>query len=157
MAQLLLSTIACLLLSSISVATAVDTFSMKLLSGKELHLQNVRDKPIYLKFWATWCGECSAQMPHLEAIHRTHGDELDVVAVNFGFNETPELIRQFQKEHDLRVPIALDELGNIARAFDVTVVPYSIIIDRDGTIVHRKFGDEGVDEIIAGLLEQGPQ
>ena len=157
MARVLLSTFACLLLSSISVASAADTLSTKLLSGEELQLQKVLDKPIYLKFWATWCGQCRAQMPHLEAIHRMYGDELDVVAVNFGFNDTPELVRQFQKEYDLTVPIAFDELGNIARAFDVTVVPYSIIIDRDGTIVHRKFGDEGVVEIIAGLLEQGPQ
>ncbi len=157
MARVLLSTFACLLLSSISVAGAADTLSIKLLSGEELQLQKVRDKPIYLKFWATWCGKCRAQMPHREAIHRTYGDELNVVAVNFGFNDTPELVRQFQKEYDLAVPIALDELGNIARAFDVTVVPYSIIIDRDGIIVHRKFGDEGVDEIIAGLLEQHRQ
>ena len=157
MARILLSTIACLLLGSMSVASAPDTLSMKLLSGEELQLQKVRHKPIYLKFWATWCGQCSAQMPHLESIHKTYGDDLDVVAVNFGFNETPELIRQFQKQYDLTVPIAFDELGKIARAFDVTVVPYSIIIDRNGTIVHRKFGDEGVDETIAGLLEQGRQ
>ncbi len=157
MARILLSTFACLLLSSISVASAADTLSLKLLSGEELQLQKVLDKPIYLKFWATWCGQCRAQTPHLEAIHKTYGDELDVVAVNFGFNDTPELVRQFQKEYDLTVPIAFDELGNIARAFDVTVVPYSIIIDRDGIIVHRKFGDEGVVEFIAGLLEQGPQ
>ena len=96
-------------------------------------------------------------MPHLEAIYRTYGDELDVVAVNFGFNDTPELVRQFQKKYDLTVPIALDELGNISRAFDVTFVSYSVIIDRDGTIVHRRFGDEGVDEVIAGLLEQDRQ
>ena len=157
MARLLLSTFACLLLSSISVAGAADTLSTKLLSVEELQLQMVRDKPIYLKFWATWCGQCRAQMPHLEAIHRTYGDKLDVVAVNFGFNDTPALVRQFQKEYDLAVPIALDELGNIARALDVTLVPYSIIIDRDGTIVHRNFGDEGVDEVISGLLEQGHQ
>ncbi len=157
MVRILLSIFACLLLSLISVPSAADTLSMKLLSGEELQLQKIRNKPIYLKFWATWCGQCRAQTPHLEAIHKTYGDELDVVAVNFGFNDTPELIRQFKKEYDLTVPIAIDELGNISRAFDVTVVPYSIIIDRDGTIVHRKWGDEGVDEIIAGLLEQGPQ
>ena len=157
MKRILLSTLACLLLSLISAASATDTLSIKLLSGEELQIQKVRHKPIYLKFWATWCGQCRAQTPHLEAIHKMYGDELDVVAVNFGFNDTLDLVRQFQKEYDLTVPLAFDELGNIARAFDVTVVPYSIIIDRDGTIVHRKFGDEGVDEIIAGLLEQDRQ
>ena len=157
MKRILLSTLACLLLSLISAASATDTLSIKLLSGEELQIQKVRHKPIYLKFWATWCGQCRAQTPHLKAIHKMYGDELDVVAVNFGFNDTLDLVRQFQKEYELTVPLAFDELGTIARAFDVTVVPYSIIIDRDGTIVHRKFGDEGVDEIIARLLEQDRQ
>lgn len=152
MARFLVTIPICLLLSLVSAASAVDLLSIRLLSGEKVQLDGARDKPLYLKFWATWCGQCRAQTPHLEAIHKTHGDELDVVAVNFGFNDTPDLIRQFQQEYNLTVPIGFDASGSIARAFDVTVVPYSVIIDRDGTIVHQHWGDDGVDETIEKLL-----
>lgn len=133
--------------------TAADSFDLALLSGKTITVGDERQKPIYLKFWASWCGQCLAQMPHLEAIHKNHGANIDVVAVNFGLNDSLELIGQVQRKYEMTVPIAYDELGEISRSFDVAVVPYSIIIDREGKTVHRKWGDEGVDEKIAELIQ----
>lgn len=139
-----------------ATAYAADDVSLRLLSGEKVAISGPRDKPLYLKFWATWCGKCRAQMAHLEEIHKVHGASVDVIAVNMGFNETLELIQAFQQEFEMTTPIAFDELGEIGRIFDVTVVPYSIIIGRDGSILHRGFGDRGVGEKITELVKEQP-
>ncbi len=154
MKRLLVCMLVGLILGLGQTVNAADDLSVQLLSGEEIRLDGAREKPLYLKFWATWCGECRAEMPHLEEIYRSSGDEIDVVAINFGFNDTPELVRAFQEEFQLSVPIALDSLGNVARSLDVFAVPYSVIIDQDGEIAHRGFGNRGVDEKLAELAEE---
>ena len=143
------------LMLGVSCAPPADyNLSIQLLSGQEIQITGPRDKPLYLKFWASWCGQCLAQMPHLQSIYATHGEDIDVVAVNFGFNDTPEQIGQVQQKMNLTLPIAYDESGEITHTFDVGVVPYSVIIDRDGSIVHSNFGDSDVDEKITALLKE---
>lgn len=154
MKRLLVLAFAGLMLGVSLAPYAADELSIQSLSGEEIHVTGSRDKPLYLKFWASWCGQCLAQMPHLESIYLSHGKDIDVVAVNFGFNDTLEHISQVQKKFNLTVTLAYDEFGELSHAFDVVFVPYSIIIDRDGSIVHSKFGDSGVDEKIAELLKE---
>lgn len=87
---------------------AADSIDLTMLDGKIMTMGGKREKPIYLKFWATWCKNCLKQMPHLEAVYKKYHTRLDVVAVNFGFNDTRELIKQFQQKSKLTVPIALE-------------------------------------------------
>jgi thiol:disulfide interchange protein len=63
-------------------------------------------KPVYLKFWATWCVPCREQMPGFERIYRQYGKRIDVVAVNVGFNETEDGIRAYRAQHGR--PVLLD-------------------------------------------------
>src|SRR3569832_1394038 len=47
------------------------------LDGERIALADlIGHKPVYLKFWATWCKPCREQMPHLEAAHRRYGDRI---------------------------------------------------------------------------------
>ena len=64
-------------------------------------------KPVYLKFWATWCAPCPQQMPGFERIHRQYGNRIDVIGVNAGFNDTEADVRAYRTRHGLTMPIAL--------------------------------------------------
>ena len=140
----------------LSRANAADIPNLTLLDGSTVPLDRARDKPLYLKFWATWCGACRAQMPHLESLHIKHHDEIDVIGVNFGFNDTKDLVIKFQRDFKLTVPIAYDPLGRVVKFLNVFVVPYSILIDRQGNIVHSGFGIDGVDDAIGKLIGNAP-
>lgn len=148
---LVFATVSILLITP-SQASLANTLRLTLLDGKIITVSGARKKPLYLKFWATWCGECRAQMPHLETTYIKHRDKIEVIGVNFGFNDTIELVTQFQREHKLTVPIAYDPLGQVAKSLNVTVVPYSILIDRKGKIVHKGFGTRGVKKVINKLI-----
>lgn len=135
-----------------STANSANLISLNLLDGKTITIGGAREKPLYLKFWATWCGQCREQMPHLEAMHTKYKTKIDVIAVNFGFNDTVELIKKFQHDFKLTTPIGYQPSGQVSKTFDVKIIPYSILINRSGEIVHSGFGIKGVENKIIELI-----
>lgn len=54
-------------------------------------------KPVYLKFWATWCQPCLKEMPHFEHVEQQYGNDIKVIGINLGMNETPEDVVSIEK------------------------------------------------------------
>ena len=156
MKRFMVLTFAVLAIGSGVTANPSGRAAVQLLSGESVEVEGERARPLYLKFWASWCGQCLAQMPHLQAIHEVHGENVDVIAANFGLNDTVEQILETRRRFGMSMPIGHDELGELSRSLKVTVVPYSIIVDREGSIAHRGWGDKGVDEKIAELIRDQP-
>jgi len=92
-------------------------------------------KPVYLKFWATWCAPCLQQMPGFERIHRQYGKRIDVIAVNAGFSDTEADVRAYRTRHGLTMPIALDD-GTLGRRLNLRVTPQHVLIGADGRIAY---------------------
>lgn len=92
-------------------------------------------KPVYLKFWATWCAPCLQQMPGFERIHRQYGKRIDVIAVNVGFSDTEADVRAYRTRHGLKMPIALDD-GSLGRRLNLRVTPQHVLIGADGRIAY---------------------
>ena len=136
------------------VGTVAPVGAADLLGGGRIDLQElIGRKPVYLKFWATWCVPCREQMPHLEAAHRKHGDQIAFVAVNLGLNDSVAAVREFQAEHQLTVPIAIDD-GSLAELFHVAVTPQHILIDRAGVVRHVGHGATAeLDRALEALLD----
>jgi peroxiredoxin len=113
-------------------------------------------KAVYLKFWATWCTPCRKQMPHFEAAQRGAGDDLAVIAINLGLDDTPEQIDAVRREFGLTMPIVRDD-GNLAVAFGVRVTPQHVIIDRSGRIAYVGHeADAGLDAALALARKPAP-
>lgn len=124
--------------------------TLPLLDGGSVALAELAGrKPVYLKFWATWCKPCRAQMPHLEAAYKKYGDRIAVYAVDLGVNDPIELVRAFRAEHALTVPLAIDADGTLAERFEVSVTPLHVVIDRAGVV--RYVGHEASTELDAAL------
>ena len=92
-------------------------------------------KPVYLKFWATWCAPCLKQMPGFERIHRQYGKRIDVIGVNAGFSDTEADVRAYRTRHGLTMPIALDD-GSLGRRLNLRVTPQHVLIGADGRIAY---------------------
>ncbi|MEO8842928.1 MAG: TlpA disulfide reductase family protein [Kofleriaceae bacterium] len=109
--------------------------TLELLDGTHVELAKlIGQRPIYLKFWATWCVPCREQMPHLEATFRDHGDQLAVYAVDVAINDPIENVRKFVAQKHLTVPVAIDRDGSVAEQFDLNVTPQHVLIDRAGVV-----------------------
>jgi peroxiredoxin len=102
-------------------------------------------KAVYLKFWATWCVPCRQQMPHFEHTYQTAGADLAVIAINTGFNDSLDTVRDYQRRLGITMPMVLDD-GRAAAAFNLRVTPQHIVIGRDGRIQYvGHLADEKLD------------
>lgn len=131
--------------------------TLHLLGGERVELSElIGRKPIYLKFWATWCVPCREQMPHLEAAHRKYGDRIAMFAVDLGLNDSVDAVRAFQTAHSLTVPIAIDD-GSLAESFRVSVTPQHVLVDRAGVVRYVGHGASAdLDRALESLLRDAP-
>lgn len=112
------------------------------LDGQSITTQDLRGKVVMIKFWATDCTTCVAQMPG--AIQRY--DELsskgfDTIAV--AMRHDPEsYVRNFTESRQLPFHVAMDTDGSLAKAFDdVKMTPTTFLLDKQGHIIKRYLGN----------------
>ena len=109
-----------------------------LLSGQTVTLDQYKGKrPVYLKFWATWCQPCRKEMPHLQHTFEKYGDKVQVIAINLGINDDLKSVAAIQKEFALSVPMTLDKSGQLAKAFNLIGTPYHVLLDKNAQVVHQ--------------------
>jgi len=102
-------------------------------------LESFRGRVVYLDFWASWCGPCRASFPWMAKLAAEHaGDSLVVIAVNL--DKERALADAFLERHPAAFNIAFDPAGKTAEAFQVSAMPTSFLIGRDGTILWRHAG-----------------
>ncbi len=104
-----------------------------------MSLERYRGHVVYLDFWASWCGPCRASFPWMAKLAAAHAsDSLVVIAVNL--DKDRALADAFLAQHPAPFTIAFDASGKTAEAFQVSAMPTSFLIGRDGTILMRHAG-----------------
>lgn len=127
------------LISTRSTPAPEVTFST--LSGKQVALSELRGKVVLVKFWATNCVSCVAQMPdNIENYETYHDKGFDLIAVAMQYDPANFVIN-FTETRKLPFTVALDTQGQVAKAFgDVKLTPMAFLIDKNGNIIKRYLG-----------------
>ena len=113
-------------------------FTLPDLDGRSVTLGPLLGKtPVLLVFWATWCPECKAAIPEINAL-ATGPLAGKVQIFGLDFRESREKVALAVKARGIRYPVLLDERGQAARAYGVVGIPTYILIDRNGNIAWRK-------------------
>jgi peroxiredoxin len=118
------------------VGSPAPALVVRTIDGESIDLGALYGKrAVYLKFWATWCGPCRAQMPHFKHAYETAGDGIAVIGVDTGFNDSLADVRAAIAELGLKMPTVIDD-GRLAAAFNLRVTPQHVVIGRDGRIAY---------------------
>lgn len=135
------------------IGKASPSFRLKTIDGQVIDLAAIHAKrPIYLKFWATWCIPCRQQMPAFERDFRALQSRMTVIAVNTGFNDNVEAVRSYRRAHGLTMPIVIDD-GRLAQALHLRVTPQHVVIGRDGRVLYvGHLEDEALHRALAAAL-----
>ncbi len=113
-------------------------FDASKLNGEPVRLEDhLGERPVYLKFWATWCKYCVSEMPHLQEIQDRYGDEIVVLAVNVGINESVGGVERFYRERGLELPTVFDADGTLSSSYKIIGTPSHVLIGLDGRIDYR--------------------
>lgn len=111
---------------------------ISLITKQTTSLAEYKDKrPVYLKFWATWCQPCMKEMPHFQHVHSQYGEAIEVIGVNLGVNDDLEAVQQVITKFGLTMPLAMDKSGDLAQAFKMIGTPYHLLFDQNMNLVHR--------------------
>ncbi len=104
--------------------------SIKEQSGVKVTLKNIPEKAVLLHFWATWCKACVKELPSLEKMNKRYakrGVRLLAVAL-----ESKKRVRAYLKEHAIDVPVYFDRYGAVMRAYNVNLLPITVVILKKG-------------------------
>ena len=115
---------------------AAPPFDLTLFNQESLSLADLDGKVVVLNFWASWCPPCRFEMPDFEAAWKEYRDE-GVVFVGIAVSDSEEDARSFAEETGVTYPIGLDGEGVTSVAYEVTSLPTTVFIDREGRIARR--------------------
>ena len=121
------------------------------LDGEELSLDAMKGKVVLVDFWATWCGPCIGELPHLkEAYERYRAQGFEIVGVSLDDDDREAFLAELQ-DREISWPQIYDGKGweaELARRYRVSGIPTMILLDRDGRVAEVNLrGDKLVDRI----------
>jgi peroxiredoxin len=118
------------------------SFSLTDANGKQVQLSDYRGKVVLLDFWATWCGGCKLEIPwYIEFDKKYKGQGLTVIGVSMdedGWKAVkPFLARKTDPETGgntaMKYPVVIGN-DQLAKAYNLTSMPMTLLIDRQGQI-----------------------
>jgi cytochrome c-type biogenesis protein len=139
-----------------STAVAAPDVQFAKLDGGQLRLTDLRGRVVVLNFWATWCIPCRSEIPTLSSMQKAmDGEGLTIVGVSY--DDTPDLIQEFQKElkQDYTIVLGGKDVGTQLPA---SPLPTTYIIDRRGLIREKFIGERSqaaFESVIKPLLLEG--
>ena len=125
------------------------------LGGGAIDLANLRGKPVWVNFMATWCPPCRDELPIMNSFMVRYADTgLVVIAVDV--REDVSTVNAFAQEIGIRFPVGLDEDGAAQQAWGAYALPVHFWIDADGIVRDGALGGVGPDLMAAALEKSLP-
>ena len=118
-------------------------FTLTSLDGVTVNLHARLSKPVFLNFWATWCGPCVAEMPDIEKLQQAMGSQIQIIGIDLG--ESSAQVKAFVQGQGFTWTFLLDTTSKIGQSYAVTAIPTSIFINTKGVITSRSVGSMRYD------------
>lgn len=136
--------------SDVKQSAAALAFSLPDITDKQRHINEWKNKLLIINFWATWCPPCLKEIPAFISIQKQFMDtDLQFIGIAI---DNKQAVLDYLKTININYPILIGgesaislshQLGNIIKA-----VPFTIIINQQGQIIHRQPGEISPDEIM---------
>jgi len=138
--------------------SAAPDFVLKSLAGQNLRLSEYRGQIVMLTFWATWCGDCRAQLEQLGEMHERYqeaGVELLAVSLDQNRRQAEGMVARLGATY----PVLSDSAGDVGKLYSVSRMPVMVLIDRGGVVrevfegFHRGNEQKYLEQVQALLRE----
>ncbi len=122
--------------------------------GEAINLSDYRGKVVFLDFWATWCGPCRMEMPHIQALHDEMKDAGEVVFIGAS-NEDQKTIENWLQKNPYSFKMVMVKPEDAQGKYNVTSIPAGFVIDREGMIRAHMIGAQSELQLRTALGKAG--
>lgn len=138
--------------------TIAPDFTLHAADGRNVRLAELRGQVVLVNFWATWCGPCREEMPQLNGLYEKYRKS-GFVLLGVNIDDDPRTALATAQKLAVAFPVLLDTDKKVSKLYDLSTMPSTVVIDRDGKVrfLHRGYR-EGVaaeyEQQIRGLLKE---
>jgi len=126
--------------SAIAPSTPAPDFSLHAMSGPNMRLKDQRGRVVMVNFWATWCAPCRQEMPQLNRLYEKYRSS-GFVLLGVNVDEDSSKAADVAAKLGITFPVLLDADKSVSKLYDLSTMPSTVLIDRDGRVryVHRGY------------------
>lgn len=126
--------------------------------GKKVMLSQFvpEGKVVMLEFWASWCGPCRGEIPHLKHLDETKSDQFSIVSISLDENDAAW--KKAMKEEGMVWTQLVDYKGfdgEISKAYNIFGIPHSLILDEEGRIMKVGLRGAFLDAYLEKMAKEG--
>ena len=130
----------------IQVGMQAPDFTLRTPTGESFNLQEQRGKPVFLNFWATWCGPCLFEMPDIQKLQNTMGGSIQIVGIDVG--EAHYQVLWFVTRYGFTWTFVLDSTVEVSSTYEASRIPTSYFLDAKGVIVRKFVGPRNYETFL---------
>lgn len=130
-------------------------FMVQDIDGNNVRLSDFYGKPIVLNFWASWCPPCKSEMPEFNQTSKDLNGEVVFLMINQtdGNRETIEKASNYVDSQGFTFPVYYDTKLEAAYLYNVTAIPTTFFIDKEGFVVSQITGAMSKELLLTKIAE----
>ena len=142
---------------AIAPSAAAPDFTLRAMNGPNLRLAEQRGRVVMVNFWATWCGPCRQEMPQLDRLYQKYRAS-GFVLLGVNVDDDARKAADVAAKLGVSFPVLLDTDKVVSKLYDLSTMPSTVLIDREGKVryVHRGYltgYEDNYDKQIRELLK----
>jgi thiol-disulfide isomerase/thioredoxin len=135
-----------------SVGKPAPAFTLKSIAGTTHSLADFKGKVVFIDLWASWCGPCRAETPHLAALYEKYKKDERIAFVSVAVSDGQKEWRQaVQKDQPAWLQL-VDKDDQVRKAYVANMIPQFIIVDKQGKIANFNAPEPSTGQTLETLL-----
>ena len=143
------------LMRTVAVGARVPEINLPDVEGKFFALSSFRGKWVLLDFWASWCGPCRAEIPHLKKAYEKYADK-EVAFFSVSIDKSNAAWKKALGEENMPwEQVCAPQAGKeVMRLYQFSGIPYVLILDKEGRIVGTNLRGQALMDKLEELVNE---
>ena len=145
---------------SLETGNIAPTFAYSDIDGKLHDIANYKGKYIYVDVWATWCGPCKKELPHLEKLQEQYKDNDKILFTSVSIDKDKQAWERMVKDKNMQGLQLFAEnewRASIVKDYKISGIPRFLLIDDQGKIISANAprpSSQRIKAQLAAMLEK---